>query len=262
MKLSSDNKRILVCGDVHHQTYKLHSIIKQESPDFIVVLGDWFDSHIYDTLYDCEKTAKYLKKFIFQDNTVTLWGNHDLHYFFTNKNLQCSGYTMNKDLCITDALDPVFNHVKERFQWYIWVDDYLCTHAGLHPRFIPPHVKTNDDIDNFLNSELEKIHTNIISSKNYWAYGAGRARYGSQSVGGITWLDFVDEFEPIDGLKQIVGHTFSRNNKIYCYNREKYQDPTQDDNICVDANLDEYLVIHNGKLTIKQYINSNNEKQY
>ncbi|MDP3103820.1 MAG: hypothetical protein Q8M95_04345 [Candidatus Methanoperedens sp.] len=36
---------------------------------------------------------------------------------------------------------------------------------------------------------------------------AGFARGGLQVVGGIIWLDWHDEFDPVPHLDQIVGHT-------------------------------------------------------
>lgn len=253
MKLSSTNKRILVVSDIHHQTNKLHSIIRHESPDHIVVLGDWFDSHVYDTNHDCEKTAKYLMKFVHQDNTITLWGNHDLHYFYTNPNLECSGYSPFKDSLITESIHPVFNKVKDKFQWYIWIDDILCTHAGLHPNFISPTVKTHADIESFMIEEDNKIRTKIVTGESYWAYCAGRARGGFFQYGGLTWLDFEDEFTPIDDLRQIVGHTYSRTGKIRTHHTEGVIDVSEGNNICIDCGLNEYLIIHNQKLNIKKF---------
>lgn len=253
MKLSSQNNRILVCSDIHHHTYKLHDIIRRESPDFIVVLGDWFDSFHYDTLHDCDKTARYLKKFTHHQNTITLWGNHDLHYFYSSPVLRCSGYTLNKDACITEALYPFFDEVKSKFKWYVWIDDYLCTHAGLHPSTLPPLAKDVTCIDEFLAKETENAHTDILAGKHNWVYGAGRARGGYERYGGIVWLDFDDEFIPIEGLKQIVGHTYRRNNRVQKHWEDTAEDITQANNLCIDTNLDEYLIIHNGKITIKSY---------
>jgi hypothetical protein len=40
---------------------------------------------------------------------------------------------------------------------------------------------------------------------------AGFARGGLQVVGGITWLDWHDEFKPVSHLNQIVGHMQLKN---------------------------------------------------
>ena len=37
--------------------------------------------------------------------------------------------------------------------------------------------------------------------------GCGYARHGDAPVGGLTWLDWAEEFAPIPGIHQIVGHS-------------------------------------------------------
>lgn len=253
MKISSENKRVLIVSDIHHQTPKLHKIIKKESPDIILCLGDWFDSYLYDTTDHSDETARYLAKFIHQNNAFTLWGNHDLHYFYTNRRLICSGFSNAKDISITDALYPKFNEIKDKFLWYAWVDDYLCTHAGLHPYFLHPKMNINqEEVDLFLRREEELCKIAIVSDKPHWMYGAGNARGGSSKYGGTVWCDFEDEYEPIDGLKQIVGHTYNYENKVRSHKTDT-EDPLKSNNICIDCNLNEYVIISNGKMEIKQY---------
>lgn len=255
MKISSENKKVLIISDIHHQIDKLHKIIKHEAPDITLVLGDWFDSYDHDSTDVCINVAKYLLKYIHQDNVYTLWGNHDLHYFYTNRRLICSGYSNGKDLCITDALYPKFNEIKEKFLWYVWVDDFLCTHAGLHPYFLHPKMNINqEEVDLFLKREEELCKIAIVSDKPHWMYAAGNARGGPSKYGGIVWCDFEDEYKPIEGLKQIVGHTYSYVNKIRSHKTES-DNPLEWQNICIDCNLNEYLIISNGKMEIKQYIN-------
>ncbi len=77
---------------------------------------------------------------------------------------------------------------------------------------------------NHIKSETEKALQDVRNGKiNPWL-DAGFARGGKQVVGGITWLDWHDEFEPVPYLNQIVGHTQLRypeektteNSKNYC----------------------------------------------
>ena len=85
----------------------------------------------------------------------------------------------------------------------------------------------------------------------FWLYGVGAARGGRQNIGGITWQDFGAEFEPIDGLKQIVGHT--SHPKILNHYTDGNLDIASCDNIDIDCHLNQYLLIQNGKLIIKDY---------
>ena len=239
MKISSKDKKILVVSDIHHEINKLKNIIKREKPDNVIVLGDWFDSFYYNLIEDAATTARYLKKFIYRDGNYTLFGNHDLHYFYTNNHLKCSGYTAEKDSCITEVLDPKFQEIRQKFLWYIWIDDFLCTHAGVHPDFIDPYVKNIDDMDKFLQHELSRTEPRIKSGDAHWMYMAGKYRGGKQKYGGITWQDYDHEFAPVDGFKQIFGHTYSN-----------YVRQHDENNYCIDCLLNQYLIIENGKVNI------------
>jgi hypothetical protein len=77
---------------------------------------------------------------------------------------------------------------------------------------------------NQIKSETEKALQDVRDGKiNSWM-DTGFARGGLQTVGGITWLDWHDEFEPVPHLNQIVGHTqlkyleekTTENSKNYC----------------------------------------------
>ena len=83
--LSSAANKILIISDVHQEVDKLDKIINAECADINLCLGDWFDSHFTDSNEACEKTAFYIKKFVANPKNITLFGNHDLHYFFNNK---------------------------------------------------------------------------------------------------------------------------------------------------------------------------------
>lgn len=247
MKIDSTNKKIVLFSDVHNEIHKTKKIIEKENADYNVCLGDWFDSFYYDNTHHYKLTAEYLvNEFLPKDNNITLYGNHDLHYLFDNKYTICSGFEMRKLEAISEVLQGV--SIVDKFKWYIWVDDFLCSHAGLHPNFIDPLCKTNEDIDNFLKKEVKHADTSLIAEKPHWFYGAGWSRGGSYRQGGIVWLDFNDEFEPIEDLDQIVGHTNQRKNGC------AWSFTDNSDNYCIDCFQNQYLVIENKAIKIKNYI--------
>jgi len=245
MTLDSHNKKILIISDIHNQVEKLNKIIRHEAADINIVLGDWFDSFFYDQTEDYKRSADYLMRYISAPNNYTLWGNHDTHYLVYNTYTICSGYEERKWDAINDIIRADKNYAINKFDWFTWVDGYLCTHAGLHSSFIDPTAKDNADINLFLIKEREHANIKLITGTDHWFYMAGKARGGYYSKGGLVWLDFDREFAPIEGLNQIVGHTPRKDNKITKY--------AKTENYCIDTSLSQWLTITNRKIEIKDY---------
>ena len=248
MKISSQGSKILIFSDVHQNTKKLAKIIAHEKADINICLGDWFDSYFFDSDADYKSTAVQLKEgFLAKSNNITLFGNHDLHYFFDTKHTICSGYSLNNHSLINQALGKAKSDVADKFHWFLFVDEYLCSHAGLGKCFLPPMVKDNEDVYEYLTNQSNDCNIKIRSSQPHWFYGAGRARGGPQNKGGLVWLDFDKEFAPIKGVKQIVGHTHRKNGRV-----TEWQNTS---NYCIDTDLNECVTITNGKFEIKNYKN-------
>ena len=253
MKINSHNKTILIFADPHQELDRVREILSIESPDITVSLGDYFDSFNYDLLRDWDNTCRFLEENVFKSNFFTLKGNHDIQYFYKNPSLICSGYNRDKDAFINGFFSPTkWSAIKEKFLWYIWVDDFLCTHAGLHPSHLPPNQNiSKKSISNWLDKQIELAQIALDSGQRHWLYGAGLARLGSQDKGGIDWLDFNQEFEPISGLKQIVGHT--PGDFVRSHRSERVLELSKSKNLCIDSSLNEYLLIRNKKVLIKKF---------
>ena len=254
MQLSSENKRILVLADPHQDVNKLDRIIKAEAADEVVCLGDWFDSFFLDAPYHVENTCKSLINFLNKENCHTLIGNHDLHYFYPSKYTICSGYANDKRDYIDDIFGSLKNHIAKKFKWYIQIDNFLCTHAGVSSAHFFPYLKVNK-ISDWLDNEGHVADLRLQTDQPHWFYGAGKARSGKLDKGGIVWLDFNSEFEPIEGLKQIVGHTYSK--AIRPHHLEGSLNPNDWNNICIDCCLNQYLIIQNKTIEVKYYIDIN-----
>lgn len=246
MKISSTNKKILIFSDPHQELEKVKKIIKAENADVNICLGDWFDSHFYDSDDACRDTVAYLKdEFLPFNKNITLIGNHDTHYLFSNRYTICSGYEDRKANIIGKTIGENREDFVRKFSWFLYVDDYLCTHAGLHKMFIHPFVSSQNDLYEHLTIQSNEANINIRTNQLHWFYGAGRARGGHQEKGGIVWLDFDREFGPIKGIDQIVGHTYRKQGRIKRY--------AGTDNYCIDTNLNQWITISNGKIETKNY---------
>jgi hypothetical protein len=252
MQLSSKKQRILIFSDPHQDIRRVEHILKHEDWDKVVCLGDWFDSRDYNTEADLEKTCEFLKKWLNKPEFVTLFGNHDTSYLYFNNKLICGGYKLWKDDFITDFFGEDLLQFKKKFLWYLWVDDFLCTHAGLHIAHLPPRFELNKpNLTKWLDQEIDKAEIYLNSGESYWLYMAGAARGGPQLLGGINWLDFNHEFEPITEIKQIVGHT--NGERIRGHHLDGEVDLKKAPNLDIDCHLSEYLIIENGEIKIKKY---------
>jgi hypothetical protein len=246
MKINSKGNKVLIFSDVHQNIEKFTKIISHEKADINICLGDWFDSFFLDSDSDCASASAELKEeFLSKPNNITLFGNHDLHYFFNNKYTYCSGYENRKRDIIKEALGKDMNKVVDSFKWFVFIDEYLCTHAGLSNDFLSPTIQNNEDVYEYLANQVNDANIKIRTDQLHWFYGAGKARGGTEKKGGLVWLDFDREFAPIEGLKQIVGHTYRKSGKVTEWRNTG--------NYCIDTDLNEWVTITNGKFEIKNY---------
>ncbi len=253
MTISSHNKTLLLFSDPHQEIAKVKKIIEAEKPDVSICGGDWFDSFDYNSTQDLADTCLFLKENIFEKNFRTILGNHDIQYLYDNATVICSGYERGKDMFVSDFFNPaLLPIIRTKFLWYIWVDDFLLTHAGLSPAHLRPGQKLDEkSLSEWLDGQIKEAVIALESGQRHWLYAAGRARGGSFPKGGINWLDFNSEFEPIEGLKQIFGHTVSR--AIRNHQSNGNLDIAASDNINIDCHLNEYLIIRDKKITIKRF---------
>lgn len=222
--------------------------------DNVVFLGDYFDD-FYDTLQDTVNSAEWLKQSLHKPNRIHLWGTHDMWYAFPdNKFVIASGNTEYKA--------NIINHILTEKDWnlirpYYYEQNFLMTHAGIHPYLIGQYVTKHDQtfakyvVDNQLSLSTQEIIDLIVKPAteealkdvknnvfNSW-FEAGFARWGTQKVGGITWLDWQKEFQPIPDLNQIVGHS----KLIIPQQKSTYNSK----NYCIDTKSDHIGILENGE---------------
>src|ERR1035437_7799588 len=268
--------KTLIVPDIHCEWEKAEKIMTKIDADVIVQLGDTFDS-VDDNPELVKETAEWFVYSVNQPNRIHLMGNHSQNYAFNYSCLRCSGYAQWKyfiihELVPKDAWDKV--------KWYYWLDNkWLLTHAGLHKTNIPPSIselRTNrpkyiKEISNYLDHHTQEGIRLAASGQSSWILNAGYARYGSQKVGGITWCDHRQEFQPSKGLWQIYGHTPQRGepswwvekaNKLDLISSSKFQfsidkvSISSDDsyNLCLDVSGNLHYAVWDGKsLVIGSY---------
>lgn len=205
--------KYLIIPDIHERLDKLQKALQYAGKvDHIIQLGDWFDS--FDA-YN-EDRIRDLCRFINQNITGYRWddgdigskilpttfllGNHDCHYFFDNPQFPCSGYDPRKKFLIKELI-PI--ETLRRFKLFTRVSDYLISHAGFNSvtiQYADPVICAH-----FIQAAMREDFDPL--------FGAGWARGGRQRHGGPTWLDWTEEFEPLE-TPQIVGHSHGKDVRV------------------------------------------------
>lgn len=201
--------KTLIVPDIHERMERLGEALRDRLPeaDRVVFLGDWFDAFGLVALDRVRAACLFINANIdglelgdAREGTqkivpaTFLFGNHDCHYFFSNRGFRCSGYNWDKQAVIDEAIDPL---AVRKFRIFTRVGPYLVSHAGFHEatlQYARPEVE-EQAIKDALNGGFDPL------------FGAGVARGGALRIGGPTWLDWNAEFEHIEGVPQIVGHT-------------------------------------------------------
>lgn len=233
----------LIIPDIHEKHEKLARILKRYEPevDHTTILGDWYDQWGTLQLFDVKETAQLHRESIEHPKRTVLNGNHDMPYKHKNvRGLMCSGHNPFKYETMDSIVTP--DHWKQT-KLFTFVNGYLISHAGIHQA----HISSSQSDQ--LKQDLELFNQDCIESlqngQMHFLVGAGRARGGNQQVGGITWLDFNREFQPVMNLNQIVGHTHGKEVKM------KHSESMNSKNYCIDTDLNHVAIINdNGSITI------------
>lgn len=197
--------KTLIIPDIHHCVDKVDKIIKHESADQIVFLGDYFDDW-GDDYQTSLITANWLAASLEQPNRIHLMGNHDISYAMPHRSYKCSGYETGKDYAINSVLKE---SDWRKLKTHTWVGNFLCSHAGVHPFFYTKYGENksfNTWVDEICNEAMENAYANKPALP---ILSAGMSRGGNEVHGGIMWCDRT-EFVGIKGINQIFGHTPSK----------------------------------------------------
>lgn len=232
----------LIIPDVHNRVGVVQHILTREKYDRVTFLGDYFDD-FGDFPHDAENTAKYVRRWLHHPNTKLLLGNHDAAYYAGPKWHGCSGWTPEKHAAINRILKPC--HWK-RMRLWVKRQGWLLSHAGFN--------KTNYIHGNRLNAVHGTLLATLalpqndqisILSRIKHTTSVGLCRGGWSEKGGVLWQDWEYEFEPILGVRQIVGHTPGKQPRSII--RDDYWQDW-----CIDTHSRHYGLIIDGKFEVRQ----------
>lgn len=239
--------KTIILGDTHGKSlWKL--AINQESPDKVVFIGDYFDTHdnisAVEQIHNFKEILQYKKD---HSEVVLLIGNHDHHYFPEIGYTGTSGYQRRA----AKNIEFIINENRDQLIMAHSFDNILCTHAGVSEEWMNL-VHSNENFEEPLPTGSAEIAAWVNS---IWKY---KPRYfqfnGVESSGNDTyqtpiWIrpgSLVRASKNLknSGIVQVVGHTQVREINLEGANELGLY--------CIDAlgTSREYLIIENQTFTI------------
>ncbi|MEY4487833.1 MAG: hypothetical protein RIQ79_341 [Verrucomicrobiota bacterium] len=230
--MSLHSNRCLIIPDVHQDIAWVDKIFARETNyDLVVFLGDYFDGYLPPQLgTSAADTCAYLdkKRRELGDRVVFLLGNHDIQYLESKP--ACDAHRTPRDLhyhCGAAFSLPIARQVAKNLSPEFWqnarlfadVNGWLLSHAGVARTFWPVRTDLAESLATL--EDICRTALRTIPEKSSPLLRAGQMRSGDQAVGGITWLDWIFEFEDNLPCPQIVGHTASpegarQNGRSWC----------------------------------------------
>lgn len=198
-------------GDIHGKVDVVKRALDYDGR--VVFVGDFIDS--YDkTVTEHDECFRLVIEAIRSGKAKACYGNHELSYLMPDPH-RCSGYEYHRSV----LMRKYESDIGELFDSFIIIGDTLISHAGL---------------TNQMWQEFSLTKENFVDRLNEWwadpkspMHYIGRYRGGRAPYGGLFWCDFTVEFQSIEGLKQIFGHTRGRDIRMvgnsYCIDCQDFK---------------------------------------
>ncbi|TAG32523.1 MAG: hypothetical protein EAZ36_02130 [Verrucomicrobia bacterium] len=214
--------RCVIIPDVHQNIAWVERILDHEKgANLIVFLGDYFDFRQgLDRRASVADTCQFLNKARLHlgSRAVFLLGNHDVQYLEARS--ACLTFRTPRHLRYAcgasfrhSAAKEIAKHLAPEF-WSqtclcVGVNGWLLSHAGLASAHWPVRPTLDESLA-ALQQICRAAHQSITKPTPIPCHPlltAGRVRGGDAFVGGLTWLDWDDEFADELPMPQVVGHT-------------------------------------------------------
>lgn len=194
---------VLVCGDLHGR-YEIAEDLLYKYDEPVIFVGDYLDSYTVPRKDQIRTLSLIMDACEQRPNTIGLIGNHEMSYLSPTR--RCSGWSTEVQAYVSDVRDRML----KTLHLFASVYGVLITHAGVSNNFLHNVTDTallyNDHAKTFnaICGVLDRLSDNDLNSVGY-------SRGGTHDCGGPLWCDWT-EFEPINGIRQVFGHTEYRHN--------------------------------------------------
>lgn len=206
LTLQPEKRPVIFVGDLHGSVDFFRKLRREfgGTHDFCLV-GDLLDSFTEGIPNQVALVSDVLT--MMKDGKgVCLKGNHDLNYIHRgDARVSCTGYKTATQVALLDFLPDMQELLLSFYYW--GKEKLLVSHAGLSRQLY----------DQYLMRHMEPSGREFAEMLYEWSenldspfYQVGYSRGGSKPVGGLTWCDWSDEFIPVPGLMQVMGHSHSR----------------------------------------------------
>jgi len=189
---------MLIIGDIHGDYQKLQRIVEYADTEHMLFVGDFLDSFVFHYIEQI-KCVDLILSLIESGKADAILGNHELSYIYPI--MTCSGFRSQTKSLLEQ--EHRLERIKYLFKKHVYLKEQkiLITHAGMTAQFATNYKIDSSNIDIRLD-ELSKLPL-----RDNPIYNIGTARFGSSNYPGIFWCDWNHEFRPIDGIRQVMGHT-------------------------------------------------------
>lgn len=198
----------IVGSDFHGNLKKCKVFLEYKPEELHIFAGDAVDSYTKSP----EEQLKVLELLVESENTILLYGNHELSYHRKHQ-ISCSGRHY--------VGMQTFPELVENKKWKIAhvVDDYLITHAGVSAK----HAAGYKKIDNL----AKRLNKDLVRKSN-GIFDVGYCRGGFKFSGGPLWYDFRYDY---DGLAKQFNQVFG-----HCSLNEPWEDKGENyHHVCVNS---------------------------
>jgi hypothetical protein len=255
----------LVIPDVHQNFERAEEIVAAHGTDCasVVFLGDYLDSRECRSLEALRATLVWLRASLRDPRRTHLLGNHDLAYVFCARDTFCTGWNDRRQDVFNEVIGTELAWMRENMHLAIQAGPWVLSHAGFGPKCRDASV---DQLLAWAGHAHRALPRLGGRGPVHCLNGCGRSRGGYQSEGGLTWLDWLDEFQPLPGIHQLVGHTSDvapRYRHLNCeghliagklapqnFPRSMTACGFRSVNWCLDAGLRAWAVVHFDRLEV------------